>query len=60
MWPFVFSGATNVDAIVLRLEDLSPVRAPETFAPEELVIVVEAVPMIVTLGELAEPEREAA
>ena len=49
-----------MDAIVLRLEDLSPVRAPETFAPEELVIVVEAVPMIVTLGELAEPEREAA
>ena len=45
---------------IVRLEDLQPIRAPETFAPDELVIVVEPVPMIVTLGELAEPEREAA
>lgn len=45
---------------ILRLEDLQPIRAPETFEPDELVIVVEPVPMIVTLGELDEPEREAA
>ena len=32
----------NVDAIVLRLEDLTPVRCPELYEPGELVYVVEA------------------
>ena len=45
---------------LLRLEDLQPVRAPETFEPDELVIVVDKVPVIVDLSELLEAEREAA
>ena len=37
---------------IVRLEDLQPIRAPETFEPDELVIVVAEVPIIAELREL--------
>ena len=46
--------------LLLRLEDLQPVRAPETFAPDELVIVVGEVPVIAELSEIGEVLQKAA
>jgi hypothetical protein len=37
---------------MLRLEDLGPIRAPEVFEPDELVIVVNAETWIADLGDI--------
>lgn len=48
---FVFLETANVE-YMLRLETLEPIRAPEVFEPDELVIVVNAETWIADLGDI--------